>query len=250
VKKSSTSLKDGYDCFDAALKVKEILRNHDIKSDVYIGKDEMCLWDTHYFVITDDGITVDGVPLYKTIGARHEPIIKPTKKSIEKLQSIIPLYGNVPLRYEKISETVQFLTKIGIKRVSDITTILERMNGEDVPPTKVIIDAFLIENGKPTEGYERIASFDETTIRKLHTPSVLPTDISMDESMIEFERLLNKKIVKLSEKAYNLNLQSPRNLKAEEVNIDRVNPILIEGTKKDMEVLVHLVENIPFARYL
>jgi hypothetical protein len=251
IKRQSQSLREGYDCIDAAVKVREILKKHG-ESNIYSGFDEKGLWSEHYFVITADGSIVDSTPLYKTIGANHaarnrilqEDSINVDVKNLQSLR--LDTYTCVPLRYQKLNETTKSLSRIGVKRIPEQDMHFLRENRLRVPLTEVILELLLLENENPTHGYKIIASFDEHSLYKKLYKSNL-SNMTMEEKSKEFRRLLAQKRVNLSGKAYDLKLKGPRNLETKETTSDKVNPIVNEEIEKDMDVLVHLIENIPFA---
>jgi len=254
VKRESSSLSEGYDCIDASVKVREILKKQG-KSNIYSGIDEKDLWSAHYFIITEDWHIVDGTPLYKTVGANHAArnrILQEDSISVnvKKLQSLsFDNYNCVPLKYQKLNETTNLLSRIGVKRIPEQDKRFLIENRLHVPSTDVILELILLENEKPTNGYRITASFDEHSLyKKLYRAN--PSNMTMEEKFKEFKRLLDKKKVKLSGKAYDLKLKGPRNLGIKETTPDKVNPLINEEIEKDMDVLVHLVENIPFASSL
>jgi len=252
IKKPAGSLTNGYDCFDAALKVREILQKYGIKSNVFSGVDEKGMWQTHYFVKTDNGIIVDGVDLYKTIGANHKHRKMTSEKEIGNLQSFITFKdGLIPLRYQILNEKTKILSKIGIRRFSDLDAFFIREYGWGEPLTDIILDTTLIEYEIPVQALEITASFNEFSLRnRLYNLGALPLNMSMDERIKEFGWLLDNETVQLSSSAYDLKLHHSGFLEPIQISsVDKVNPILKEEIEKDMDVLIYLVEKIPNAHY-
>jgi hypothetical protein len=256
IKKSTKSLSNGYDCFDASIKVKEILQKYRIKSDLYSGLDEKGLWNAHIFVVTDDGVKVDGTPIYKTIGADHIVLNKLSREEIKRQQIKIlqpSVYGDyvcVPSRYQKLDETKKLLSRVGVNRIPDRDKIFLRNYRLEVPPTEVILELILLDDEKPTDAYKIIASFDENSLyRELSNSGFMPSDMAMDKITEKFKQLVVDKKVKLTGKHYSLKFNGPRKLRVKETFVDEIDSSLTEEIEKDMVVLSSLVEKVPFALY-
>ena len=234
VKKETKSLEEGYDCFNASVKVTEILQRHGIESYVCAGPDEKGLWNIHYFVMTDKGHVINGDPLYKTVGANHTPRIKLSEEEIRQDHPYIALDGYVPIRYQKLTETTYLLSRVGTVHL--------------LPPTSVFLESVLIENKNPVQACEVTAKFNENLLyKKLYSSGINPSKSPIDELKKEFQRLVADKTIRLTGRAYDLKLRHPRLLEPRTVNVSKVKPELKEEIENDMDVLVSLTERIPFA---
>jgi len=67
-----TNITNGWECGDSALKIQKLLRDEGIESAICRGVSEDTIMKVHLFVRDKAGRIYDGVPLYPTIGAKHQ----------------------------------------------------------------------------------------------------------------------------------------------------------------------------------
>jgi hypothetical protein len=79
-----TDITNGWECGDAALKIQKLLHAEGIESAICRGVSEDTIAKVHLFVRDKTGVIYDGVPLYPTIGAKHQVQEVYTLEEIER----------------------------------------------------------------------------------------------------------------------------------------------------------------------
>jgi hypothetical protein len=113
-----------FDCLCYAIKGMDLLKDHGVETQVCFGKDEHNLWETHSYLKTDEGETIDFTPTYKTLGAKHTEKGRLSEKDIQKYRKkhAIPLNESIPMHYDPESKS---LLKIRIGIINDVGSLVK-----------------------------------------------------------------------------------------------------------------------------
>lgn len=133
----------GYDCLDAAVTARKILKEEGINSSVYEGEAELGLFKTHYYLITDDGVTVDPTPLFPLVGAKHPKGDLLSENAIKKIIKDRKLNACCfsPLSYRKQGST-EYYSSLGIIEKTD-----------DNKPQTILYRIIQLNDRKPVVSY-------------------------------------------------------------------------------------------------
>lgn len=247
IKKHRRYVENGYDCFEAALATQEILRKHDIVSDIYKGVDELDLFKAHFFLISEDGLIIDGVPLYPFVGAQHLPQEKCTPKRISStIKNERATFNTIVPVSSIIDGEEEFVTQCGITGgARTIEEELEELKSGLSTPIVVTLQSTRIVDRKPVDTIRTDATVDRSKywkIRRDYPP--LPYGSSIDERIERIKKLEELGVVNTSQNIYRLNLVMPGFTELFDSKIVRQTK---EVHDQDYDVFSYMIENAPFA---
>lgn len=238
-----------YDCFDAAVTVQRILDSEGIKSTVRRGMDELGLFDEHYYVITEEGITIDATPLFSLLGARHLSQMIVTKEDIENhiKRGYLNLGGPVPLSFGQ---------KGGSKYYSTLGIISQQL------PLEEMVATMLMERQYPSLEFQyRLTEIVDDTVKRSY---VMRVNVGSDtyrafvkkmiyEEDTAFRRMTPGEMaqaggIQLEEKGIDRNIKSTFT-EEKSIDVSKVSDLKMMAND-DMEITGEFIRNIAYCMFI
>ena len=106
-----------FDCIYYSIKGKELLKKEGIETEIYTGRDEFSIWESHCYLKSEKGEIIDFTPLYPIIGAKHPEGKEMSKGEIEIYLNVhsVKLTNMLPMHYNNSEKS---LLRIGAKRLT------------------------------------------------------------------------------------------------------------------------------------